>query len=217
MQAKSRLRGSINGREARLPRTACHLTAIGTAILLGMSLAPGWSVAQTPAAPKAGETAKASPPADGLKPVPVKVVIGRSKVLKPFDSVQKPVVSNSTICNASTIGEGSIVINGLVLGTAQVSVASDGQTKDVATYVIHVVRDEEYFAGLAKFINDHVPNCQITLTLSPDTRKLIVGGYVWSQDAIRQIYELLLSPELAQSDIINQMCWAYPPATVVPY
>jgi Flp pilus assembly secretin CpaC len=142
-------------------------------------------------------------------------VLGRSTVVKTaFDAIQPPVVSSSTICSATLIGKGSIVINGLVLGTAQVSVASDGQPKDVATYEVHVVRDRDYFVALATFINQHVPNCQqITLTLSPDTRKVLVGGYVWTTEAIRQIYDLLISPDLQQSDIINQMWWACPPWT----
>ena len=131
-----------------------------------------------------------------------------------FDAVQEPVVSGDKVCRAQRIGKGSIVISGLVLGTAQVTVAQDGAAAAVETYVVRVVRDAEEFSKLADFINANVPNCKITLTLSPDTRKVLLGGYVWTQDAIRQIYELLVSPDLPQSDIINRLYWGYPPGTV---
>jgi hypothetical protein len=203
----------------RSSRARGSALGMGSLAFLSMLLAPSWSAGQAPGGAGAPASPAGTVPAGVIKPISVDVVLGRSTVVKtPYDAIQAPVVSSSTICSATLIGRGSIVVNGLVLGTAQISAASDGQPKDVVTYEVHVIRDKDYFVTLATFINQNVPNCQqITLTLSPDTRKVLVGGSVWTHEAIRQIYDLLISPDLQQSDIINQMWWACPPGTGVSY
>jgi Flp pilus assembly secretin CpaC len=204
-----------NGKSTRLWRPVLRMSGVG---FLWVLLTPVWSAAQTGATTPAPSRSSGLAAAEVIKPVTVDVIVGQSAVVTTtLGTLQPPVVANSKICNATGIGSVSILINGLVLGTTQVSVASQDKPANVTTYIVRVVRDATYFAELVKFINAKVPNCRITLTLSPDTSKVLLAGYVWTEEAIRQIYELLDSPDLPRSSIINQLYWACPPVSASGY